>query len=75
MSTITLVTGEGVRPLDIDGLTLDEALEEALGYEVELNQVRVNGQEFLGDFPTSVPDGAVVQVLNADVALKGVSGA
>jgi len=77
MSTITLATGEGLRRLEIDGLKLGEALEEALGYAPEPSQVRVDGQEFIGpdSLDIDVVDGAVVQILSAAVATKGVSGA
>jgi len=60
----------------IDGLLLGDALEAALDEQIDASRVRINGIETLGDLNDfDVPDKAVVIVMSAAIASKGVSGA
>ena len=75
--TITVASEAGLNRYIVNGQSLGEALEEALGYTPEPEQVRLNGAEILGVDLEAVQfgDGAMVHVLSQSTASKGVSGA
>lgn len=75
--TITIASEAGLQSYVVNGHSLGEALEEALGFTPEPQQVRLNGAEVLVPDLDEVQfgDGAMIHVLSQSTAAKGVSGA
>ncbi len=70
---ITVATESGVRELDIDGLTLFDALEEYLGVRPAPKQVSVSGAQLLTE-QCVLGSGSFVVVTSAAIANKGATG-